>query len=320
MGATGSSESDDSTGLRVAVGFDGREGGADALALGRTLAPGEVLTITVVVPFPPGTVGEVSGQSERPANWTELCEALDRHGHELLREGVEGLDAADFEPVVILDDSAARGLARVAAERSIDVLALGSTHRGALGRVLAGSLPTRLLSGGATAVAIAPGGYADHEPAPLRKVWVGYDGAAEADRAVASAARVCRRHGAELVVGAVVEPARSLEYEFSGAALRDAIEVLGGQGLRDRRGEELRSKAERALAEVAAGVDASVQLDHGVAAEKLTALTPEDADLLILGSRGYGPLGRALLGSTSTEVVAGASLPVLVVPRPGTDP
>jgi nucleotide-binding universal stress UspA family protein len=40
------------------------------------------------------------------------------------------------------------------------------------------------------------------------------------------------------------------------------------------------------------------------------------ADLLVAGSRGYGPVRRVLLGSVSTQLVHQAHCPVLVVPRP----
>jgi hypothetical protein len=41
-----------------------------------------------------------------------------------------------------------------------------------------------------------------------------------------------------------------------------------------------------------------------------------DLDLLIVGSRGHGPVRRFLLGSTSSRLVREASCPVLIVPRP----
>ena len=41
----------------------------------------------------------------------------------------------------------------------------------------------------------------------------------------------------------------------------------------------------------------------------------EDADLAIVGSRGYGPLRSVLLGSVSAQLVRRASCPVMVVPR-----
>ena len=44
----------------------------------------------------------------------------------------------------------------------------------------------------------------------------------------------------------------------------------------------------------------------------------EDADLLVMGSRGYGPLRAVLLGSVSSGVVRSAPCPVLVIPRSAT--
>ena len=38
-------------------------------------------------------------------------------------------------------------------------------------------------------------------------------------------------------------------------------------------------------------------------------------DLLVIGSRGYGPLGRTLLGGVSAEMMRTSPGPVLVVPR-----
>lgn len=43
------------------------------------------------------------------------------------------------------------------------------------------------------------------------------------------------------------------------------------------------------------------------------------ADLVVVGSRGLGGIGRLTLGSTSTHVVHHARCPVVVVPRPEGD-
>ena len=40
-----------------------------------------------------------------------------------------------------------------------------------------------------------------------------------------------------------------------------------------------------------------------------------DVDLLVCGSRGYGPLGSVLLGGVSRRLVHRAACPVVVVPR-----
>jgi nucleotide-binding universal stress UspA family protein len=54
---------------------------------------------------------------------------------------------------------------------------------------------------------------------------------------------------------------------------------------------------------------------EGDPAEELATMA-EQLDLLVLGSRAYGPAGRLLSGSTSTQLARRAPCPLLVVPRP----
>ena len=42
----------------------------------------------------------------------------------------------------------------------------------------------------------------------------------------------------------------------------------------------------------------------------------EHLDLLVVGSRAYGPSGRLLSGSTSLRLARRVACPLLVVPRP----
>ena len=58
------------------------------------------------------------------------------------------------------------------------------------------------------------------------------------------------------------------------------------------------------------------QLD-GSPAEVITRECEDGVDLLVLGSRGYGPVTRVLVGSVSRRAAQEAPCPVLVVPRPG---
>jgi nucleotide-binding universal stress UspA family protein len=53
---------------------------------------------------------------------------------------------------------------------------------------------------------------------------------------------------------------------------------------------------------------------HGEPAEVL-AEGASDVDLLLLGSRGYGPVKGTMLGSVSARVMAAAPCPVIVIPR-----
>jgi nucleotide-binding universal stress UspA family protein len=62
------------------------------------------------------------------------------------------------------------------------------------------------------------------------------------------------------------------------------------------------------------GVRCTLELCSGLPAERILHAADElDADTIVVGSRGLGPLKSALLGSVSREVMAKARRPVLVV-------
>lgn len=95
----------------------------------------------------------------------------------------------------------------------------------------------------------------------------------------------------------------------------------GGAGVGDwlAAGEEsLSSEADRVLAEMATplqghGWAIDRRVTKGRAADVLRAAADElDADLIVLGSRGHGPIGSMLLGSVSAEVADRARRSVLV--------
>ena len=54
---------------------------------------------------------------------------------------------------------------------------------------------------------------------------------------------------------------------------------------------------------------------YGLAGEELAAFG-EDLDLLVVGSRSYGPVKRLVLGSTSEYLERHARCSLLVLPRP----
>jgi nucleotide-binding universal stress UspA family protein len=76
--------------------------------------------------------------------------------------------------------------------------------------------------------------------------------------------------------------------------------------------ERLRADAE----ELASALSAEPRVFNGDAGRALVEHS-ESLDLLVLGSRGYGPLRSVLLGSVSSYVMRHAGCPVLVVPRNG---
>ena len=58
----------------------------------------------------------------------------------------------------------------------------------------------------------------------------------------------------------------------------------------------------------------SIQSRHGHAAQEIVAAAKEEkAGLIVMGTRGHGSLGRALMGSVATKVLADADMSVLLV-------
>ena len=62
-------------------------------------------------------------------------------------------------------------------------------------------------------------------------------------------------------------------------------------------------------------IDATAELLDGRAVTDLARASGE-VDLLVVGSRGDGPVRSVLLGSVSRELVRSAKTPLVVVPRP----
>jgi nucleotide-binding universal stress UspA family protein len=77
---------------------------------------------------------------------------------------------------------------------------------------------------------------------------------------------------------------------------------------------QLREQLDAAVSALEPGVEAGAELIDGSAAHVLRERSGE-LDLLVLGSRGYGPLRAVLLGSVSSVLVRSAESPVVVVPR-----
>jgi nucleotide-binding universal stress UspA family protein len=76
--------------------------------------------------------------------------------------------------------------------------------------------------------------------------------------------------------------------------------------------ESLRADARQAAEATRADVDVDVR--QGSPPEALKRLS-ERVDLLVIGSRRWGPLARVLLGSTGEALMHDAGCPVLVAPR-----
>ena len=134
---------------------------------------------------------------------------------------------------------------------------------------------------------------------------VGTDGSEPAVRAVREAIRIAARDGAELhVVTAFQDPAKFRESIESGATTVN----LNLQEVGD-------SLAARAVSEAeAAGVKVTPHVHGGDPAEAiLDTASEQNADLIVVGSRGLSGVQRFLLGSVSQKVSEHAACSVMIV-------
>jgi nucleotide-binding universal stress UspA family protein len=271
----------------VIVGVDDRGGGRDGIPLAKTLiARSGKLTLACVLTSDPlfyrGASAAVA-EAER----TEAIELLETARK---RAGIEAHLRCEWWP------SVGRGLHEIAEELSGDLLVVGSSCRGVLGRVLIGDDTHASLNGARCAVAIAPAGYGD-DSGPIREVGVGYDGSPESDAALEVARAIAHEQGARLsACQAVSIPTTALGR--GPLPLSENIDRLVGE-------------AQERL-DALEGVDARAVYGSPAAA---LAVYSGSVDLLIVGSRGYGPVGRLVHGSTTSRLARSACCPLLVLPR-----
>jgi nucleotide-binding universal stress UspA family protein len=272
----------------IVVGVSGRDEALDALRLAREMAVAERDRLIAVAAF-------VYGDAPTDLDLPEARAAFYAEMEKRTNEALEGLTHT-FAPV---DESPARALQTAADDEKAEMIVIGSTHRGPLGRVLAGSVGQRLLHGAPCPVAVAPRGYSADEHGPIERIAVGYNGQPECDLALAEALEVAKRTGAALRV-VTVSPAF---YALHGPPIASAKDVY-------------RARLRRAL-DMAGDTDVEVEgvIRDGDAGAELVHQSAE-VDLLVMGSRGYGPIRHVLLGGASSFVIREAHCPVLVVPRP----
>ncbi len=282
----------------IVIGFDGSEGATDALALGaqlaHTLDAGAL--IATVVQYPEHLLID-----------EDLRRGLEREAEKLLDVAADLLSELEVETRAIIDESAARALHYLCEEEEPLLITLGSAHRGPVGRILLGSVGEGLLSGAPCPIAVAPQGYGQGEKEPgLRRIGVAFDGSSESSAALRTAIALAERAHASLTVVGVAEPphyGEAAAFAFLTVGEYESAEYKETQRLLDK-----------ALAQVPKALEAEPRIMQGMPA-KLIAEAAQDFDLLLVGSRGYGPLRRTLLGSVSAKLMRSALCPVMVLPR-----
>lgn len=272
----------------VLVGVDGRPTGGDAIALAERLRDrAGTLTLAHVH----------TGELLPSHAITPGLLAEERKASEELLEEARATAKVSADLVSIAAGSPGRGLHEHSEEQHTDLLVVGSCHRGALGRTMLGDDTRAALNGAPCAVAVAPAGYAEHA-GPIADIGVAYNGSPESLTALAEARDLAAATGATIHALEVVSIPTVAYTGVLPPAIGESIDVM-------------LSEAGARMAKLA---DVKGSAVYGLTTEELARFSRE-LDILIVGSRGYGPLKRLVLGSTSDYLERHAHCPLLVLPR-----
>jgi nucleotide-binding universal stress UspA family protein len=282
----------------ILVGFDGSEHGRDALALGRALAATLSTRLIVTIAYTPEQWLWAPGTAD----------PMDRDERERIVAQAEAAfsagDRVEFHTVA--SPSAAGALHAEAEREQAQIIVVGSSHRGAMGRMLLGTVTQEVLDAAPCAVAVAPPGLAANPEIRFSTVGVGFDDTPAAHDALAVARSFAARARADLrLVWAAHLATRALPLAFTSYLNYDYLQQVRA---------EVEDRLQQAAAPIREDISVGTEILHGQTIAALVKRS-ERLDLLVLGSRGYGPPSRVLVGSVSRRVLNDARCPVLVVPR-----
>jgi len=263
------------------IGYDGQAASRAAVRLAAALAgpcSAEVIAANVLA------------EQLGPKEWADARAAagamLDGLGDDVTRRRV-------------VEGPAAHGLHDLAVEYGASLLFVGATHRGAVGRLLPGSVGERLIHAAPCPLVIVPEG----TDGPVATIGVAFDGRDPSRSALQMASALAAEHHARLVLITVAEAPSAPGWRFAHraeqAASSDAVQQL--------------------FATATALIPDEIVVEHralsGQAGPTLVTACGDAIDLLVVGSRGYGPLHSVLAGSVARHLADHAPCPVVIAPR-----
>ncbi len=252
----------------------------------------------------------------------EVYRPLSSHSHHLARnlldEQVKKIERAGgtVKEAHLKSGTAEREVIELAEEVGAELIVTGTRGRGGIRRALMGSVSTSVVHYAHCSVLVVRGSWGQEEQNHVPgKILLAYDGSTEASAAAGVAAEIANLTGSELHLLHVV-PREPYPAPFAYIPDETAEAWRTREASLEREGEQARSfvegQAQRMEARGARIAEAHLSLGRP---DKEVVRLAEDlnAGLVVMGSRGRGGIGRALMGSVSDSVVRHAHCPVMVV-------
>jgi len=278
---------------RVLAATDGSEHGLNAVVTGAACARRlgvslEIVAVVETLAFPFGV---------------ESADYHDAYSEELRRRVAAQADAADAgnASAHLRSGLAAPLITELADELESCLIVVGAHPRPAVARFLVGSTAERVMRMAHCPVLVATAARRE----PFQRILVAIDLSRQSLRVLEIAVAMVQADGAQLRALYVQDRLTPMLLE---AALFDERESR----------HHARSQFSRTLAQVALPselmVSRSIQEGHA-GHEILHEAQDWDADLVVMGSHGFGFFNRLLLGSTSVHVLRHGHRATLIVPR-----
>ncbi|WP_158607620.1 universal stress protein [Flexivirga caeni] len=287
--------------MTTIVAYRSGSGGREALRLGALWARSASSKLLVVSAF---------------AADDEGVPTIDIHYRDILREQLSEAmadaksrapEGVDVEFRIQDGHSIPSALTQLGEQESADLIVVGNSAHGMLGRVSLGSVANHLVHSSPVPIALAPRGFRTSRNDRVTRVVAAFGGQASKSGLVLAAAGICAQTGAELQLAAFVVQPRSATPESMQALTRD-----------------IHDKAQEVLTVVKALPNAPKVADTIVRTgeswtDAVEGLEWETGDVLVVGSSDMSTGRRVFLGSNGMRIVRASPVPVIVVPRAAVD-
>ena len=280
------------------VGLDGSDCAANALEWAASNADGRAAAVELV------TAWQTPVVAASPMSLPMTIDIDDMESHDAaVREVAEvavGLGERLHLPVTASVGHGGPAQVLLDASDSAALLVIGSRGRGGFARLLLGSTSTQCATHASVPTIVVPG---DAEPAAVRTILVGCDGSPNSMAALRWAIEFAAP-GSTVVV-AWVWDATPLAVGADAFFFPDASDLAAERfhHLVDTVSQRARARDVTLEREFVRGTPRSALAAHA-----------EHADLVVVGARGHGAVGAALLGSVSTWLLHHLHRPIAVVP------